>query len=96
MASVTIVESPDKYMPVYNDIVYTVSSPESGNCNFRFICDVYAQNATVSPVFITRLKQFPVSPNGYCTFKINRVLEDFMVNELAPGMCLFGNKTCMK
>ncbi len=86
MATVSIVESPDKYMPIYNDIVYTVSSPESGNCNFRFICDVYAQNGTVSPVFITRLKQFPVSPNGYATFKINRVLEDFMVNELAPKM----------
>lgn len=61
-------------MPVYNPIVYTVTSDNVAECSFRFICDIY-----VNGVNVKRLKQFP-NQLGNADFKINRVLEDYLTS----------------
>ena len=75
--SVTILQSPDTVMPVYNDIVFTVDSTNKSQCSFRYVCDIY-----VEAVFVERLKLFPDPVTGYASFKINRVLEDYMSYDL--------------
>ena len=64
-------------MPVYNAIEWTVSSDNVNECNFKYICDIYIENGGVG--FVKRLKLFP-NQNGEAAFKINRVLEDYIVN----------------
>lgn len=75
--SVTIKQSPDTVMPVYNDIVHTVDSTNKAQCSFRYVCDIY-----VEAIFVERLKLFPDPVTGYASFKINRVLEDYMSYDL--------------
>lgn len=70
----TTIPSSASIMPVYNNIVYTVSSDNVLECKFRYICDIY-----VNGVLITREKLFP-NLSGNADFKINRVLEDFVIN----------------
>lgn len=74
---VTILQSPDVIMPVYNDIVFTVDSTNKAQCSFRYVCDVYINGS-----YITRLKLFPYGTNGYASFKVNRVLQDFVSYDL--------------
>lgn len=61
-------------MPVYNTIEWGVSSDNISNCKFKYIADIY-----VNGVYVKRLKLFP-DKNGEANFKINRVLEDYIIN----------------
>lgn len=67
--------SPIEYtsmMPLYNDIVYTVSSDNNIKCKYRYICEIYIRGN-----YITTIKLFP-NIDGLGVFKINRVLEDYI------------------
>lgn len=75
--SVTVIQSPDNVMPVYNDIVFTVDSTNKAQCSFRYVCDIY-----IEAVFVERLKLFPDPVTGYASFKVNRVLEDYISYDL--------------
>lgn len=75
--AITLLQSPDQIMPVYNDIVFTVNSSNKAQCSFRYICDVY-----INGNYITRLKLYPYGVNGYASFKIDRVLQDFVSYDL--------------
>ena len=86
--AITIVDSPQLYMPAYNNIVWTVSSTNKTKCNFRFICDIY-----INGVYKQRLKLFPAGTNGYASFKVNRVIEDFVSHDLQNNLFGFGFNT---
>lgn len=75
--AITVLQSPDQIMPVYNDIVFTVDSTNKAQCSFRYVCDIY-----VNGLFIIRLKLFPYGTNGYASFKVDRVLQDFVTYDL--------------
>jgi hypothetical protein len=66
-----------KFYSVNNHITATVTSPENGNCNFRYICDIY-----VNGVKIFRDKLFPDPTTGYGFFKIDRVIQDYIKDAL--------------
>lgn len=66
-----------KFYPVNNHITATVTSAENGNCNFRYICDIY-----VNGTKIFRDKLFPDPTTGYGFFKIDRVLQDYIKDSL--------------
>ena len=68
-------------MPVYNQIVWSVNSSNKTLCNFKYVCDVYVNGS-----YITRLKLFPAGVNGYASFKVNRVLEDYVSKNLHAGL----------
>lgn len=92
--SVTILQYPQVLMPAYNDIVFTVDSDNKSECEFRYICDIYVEN-----IFVERLKLFPDPINGYASFKINGVLQDYLSYDLHQnlyGSSLFStnNNTC--
>lgn len=71
--AITVITNPEKYSPVYNDIVAVVSSTNVAQCNFRYVCDVY-----VDGVYVTRLKLFPSGSNNYAAFRVNRILENYV------------------
>lgn len=83
--------SANTIMPVYNTIAFTVDSTNKTQCQFQYICDVYVEG-----VFVTRLKQFPTGSNNYATFKVNRILEDYVsfdLHENLYGSSLFALNT---
>ena len=73
--------SANTIMPVYNTIAFTVDSSNKSQCQFQYICDVYVEG-----VFVTRLKQFPTGANDYATFKVNRILEDYISFDLHENL----------
>lgn len=88
MAITIIHNTSQTIMPVYNPIVFTVNSTNKTQCAFQYICDIY-----VNGVYATRLKGFPDNNNsGYCTFKVERILEDYVsydLHENLYGVSLF-------
>lgn len=89
--AVTIKAYPQQLAPVYNPIVFTVSSTNSYLCNFNYICDVY-----INGVYVKRLKRFPAGTNDYADFNVSRVLEDSLTWDLKEnlyGTTLFSKST---
>lgn len=62
-----------KFYPASNPINITVNSSNSGNCNFRYICDIYINGTRVF-----RDKLFPDPSTGYGFFQISRIVQDYM------------------
>lgn len=71
--AIIIKQSPQRVMPVYNNIIFTVDSTNKTQCNFNYICDIY-----INGVYTTRLKRLPKGTLGYGEFEVNRVLEDYL------------------
>lgn len=67
----------NKFYPSQNPINVTVSSNNSGKCNFRFICDVYING---TKVFTDKL--FPDPSTGYGFFQLSRVVQDYITTSL--------------
>ena len=72
---ITVEQKPLKLTPVNTQHIYTVSSPNSGNTDFRYVLDLYVDTTTSNPEKITRLL---VSPNTYGKGIIN--VEDIVKN----------------
>lgn len=52
--AITIKYECENWTPAFNPMVYVVESTNVGECEFRFICDIY-----VDSTLIHRLKTFP-------------------------------------
>lgn len=90
--AITLIQTPQAYQPAYNTIAFTVDSTNSAQCNFRYLCDVY-----INGTFVTRLTQFPFGSNGYATFKVNRIIEDYVTWDLHKdlyGFAVNPNSIC--
>lgn len=61
------------YYPSANPINTTVYSDNSGNCNFRYINEIYINNVKV---FTQKL--FPDPTTGYAFFQISRIVQDYI------------------
>jgi hypothetical protein len=79
--AITLISAPQRVSPVYNPIAFTVSSDNTTECNFTYICDVY-----VNGIYVTRLKLFPSGANDYATFFVERILEDFLTYDLQENL----------
>lgn len=75
----------NKLIPAYNHQNYTLNSTMNGQCNFRYLTDIY-----INGVFRLRLKTFPDPQTGFGFIQISRVVEDYIQNYLpsssAPGV----------
>lgn len=74
--AVTILYTPQDYLPAHNEIVYVVDSTNKTECSFEYIADVY-----VNGVFKIRMKKFP-NQQGYGEFKINTILRNYIGYDL--------------
>ena len=61
-----------KFYPSSNPINTTVTSNNSGKCNFRYICDLYVNGTKVYTE-----KIFPDPTTGYGFFLLSRVIQDY-------------------
>src|SRR5574343_30581 len=61
------------YYPTSNPITFTVNSNNTGNCNFRYINDIY-----VNGVKVFTQKQFPDTTTGYGFFDISQIVNDYI------------------
>jgi len=62
-----------KFYPSANPINTTVTSNNSGKCNFRYICDLYVNG---TKVFTDKIFPDPNTGNGF--FLLSRVLQDYI------------------
>lgn len=62
-----------KFYPSANPINTTVTSNNSGKCNFRYICDLYVNG---TKVFTDKI--FPDPNTGFGFFLLSRVLQDYI------------------
>ena len=67
-----------KFYPSANPINTTVTSNNSGKCNFRYICDLYVNG---TKVFTDKI--FPDPTTGHGFFLLSRVLQDY-ISTLQP------------
>jgi hypothetical protein len=66
-----------KYYPSSNSINCTINSNNSGNCNFRYICDIYING---TKVFSDKI--FPDPSTGHGFFQCSRVIQDYIQTSL--------------
>jgi len=74
--SITVKDQPETFAPVYNNNVWSVSSDNSGNTNFRFVADIHVSGVTG----FTRLKADADPDFAFGVFDVGRIIESF-VNE---------------
>ena len=65
----------NKFYPSSNPINITVSSNNTGKCNFRFICDLY-----INGIKVNSQKLFPDPTTGFAFFQVSRVIQDYIDN----------------
>lgn len=87
--AITIRQEPSEYSPVYNELKFVVSSTNTSQANFRFICDVYVNG---SSDYIARLDTVPNPTYGTGVFDVARIIEsyvthDFDVDSVASKKC---------
>lgn len=75
---------PQEFQPVFNPIVFIVDSSNKGNCDYRYVGDLY-----VNGVLATRLFVYPEGPNDYGVFRIERILQDYISYDLKPNVVGF-------
>jgi len=70
----TITQTPQKFSPAYNELVYVVVSTNETQPNYKYICDIYAADGSTR---LARIKRIP-QPDGYGLFDLHRILENYL------------------
>ena len=65
--ALTIYNTPNSYAPAYNQMIFTLSSTNVAQSNFRYIADIYVNGSSD----YTRLEVGKNPSNGYGTFDVS-------------------------
>lgn len=84
--AISLISEPQLYQPVNNPIQFVFDSTNKNSCDFCYIADVY-----VNGNFIVSLKSFPDGTNGYGTFRLERVLKDYLSHDVHNDLIGFDN-----
>jgi hypothetical protein len=98
--AITINKSAESAAPVYNPVGYSISSNNTAQTNFKYICDVYVTGATI-PTYVRKVQ--PAEPsNGYCFIDVSTICKDFITqdrstltktfNDCTNSYCIFSAK----
>lgn len=82
---ITINQQPQSLTPAYNKMIYHVSSNNTAQDNFKFICDIYIDGA-----YIRREKRSKHPDFNACIFDVHRIVESFVTHTLGsefPEAC---------
>jgi hypothetical protein len=74
---ITVHQQPVDYSPAYNDLTYVVTSDNTAQDNFKFLCDVYVNSNKIATI--------PSSPHpDYATgiFNVSRFVSDYITNDI--------------
>jgi len=75
--AISVIQRPLTLTPVNVEHVYTFSSANSGNTDFRYVVDLYVDTTTSNPEKISRLL---ISPNtsGRGTIKVEEIVKNYV------------------
>jgi len=72
--ALTIYDAPKAYAPAYNQMIFTLSSTNNAQSNFRYIADIYVNGSTS----FTRLSCVANPTNGYGVFDVAGIIQTFL------------------
>lgn len=75
--SITIEQQPQRYTPAYNDMRYVVSSTNTAQDNFKYICDMYVNGTKVG-----RIERSPDPDFGVATFDVKRFIHPYITHDI--------------
>lgn len=86
--AITIENEPTDITPVYSDIIYTLSSTNSGQTNFKFVAVVKNAAGTT----LAKLKAPLYTGTNYGVFNLSRILQNYVTHDftqatLQPAKC---------
>lgn len=84
--AISLITEPQEFQPVNNPIEFVFDSGNKAACDFAYVADLY-----VNGNFVITLKAFPDGDNGYGTFRIERVLKDYVSWTIHSDLIGFAN-----
>jgi hypothetical protein len=93
---ISIISQPtNNFTPVYNNIIFGLSSSTVNQPNYRYVSDLF-----INDTFVNRLKTFP-DMQGYGLLRLNRVIQDYISYQLQEiesnqSTLFYGNDNCIK
>ena len=79
--AITINSSPDNYSSLHAPLYYVVTSTNTAQTNFKYVCDIY-----VNGNLITRLKSFPQPTSSKGIFNIASVVRNYWASYFKPDI----------
>lgn len=86
--AITVYNTPASYAPAYNQMIFTLSSTNSAQPNFRYIADIYVNGSSE----YTRLEVGKNPTNSYGTFDVSGIIQNFLSRDADDNTTTF--KTC--
>lgn len=77
--AIAILQNPQTYSPIYNEVNFLVSSTKTSQDNFQYVCDIYITGIT--PAYF-RLKASSDPTTGYGIFDVHRILENYVTTNI--------------
>jgi hypothetical protein len=77
---ITIQQQPSAFSPVYNELIYVVSSGNTGNTNFKFVCDIWLEGGSA---YVARVKLNTIPGTNQCVFDTHRIVENYISSDIA-------------
>lgn len=74
--AITLIQQPQEYAPAYNPLVYTATSTNVDEANFKFIFDIY-----VNDVLVKRVRTNPDSVSGAGKIDVHRIVETYVTRD---------------
>jgi len=89
--AITIEDSPQIFSPAYNPMFSVVSSDNTAEDNFQYVCDLYITGQTFPGSSYLRLKA-PTNPdNGNGVFDVSRIVERYLSHDVGNDIYGFQN-----
>lgn len=77
--AITINSQPSSYSSMHSPLYYVVTSDNTSETNFKYVCDVY-----VGGNLVARLKSFPQPTNSKGIFDVSRIVRDYWSSYFKP------------
>ena len=81
--AITINSIPANYSSMHDPLWFVVTSTNTGQTNFKYICDVYINNNLVA-----RLKSFPQPSNSKGVFDVSAIIRSYWNSYFKPTVSL--------
>ncbi len=83
--AITVYNTPASYAPAYNQMIFTLSSTNSAQPNFRYIADIYVNGSSD----YTRLEVGKNPSNNYGTFDVSGIIQNFLSRDADDNTTTF-------
>ncbi len=78
--AITVLQTPETYPSLHDDLWYVVSSNNSAQLNFKYVFDVY-----ISTTLVARIKLFPDPVEDSAAFNASNIVRNFWLSYFKPS-----------